>query len=87
MAKVTTGVNGNNADMYRQNRGSNGQFGSGKSQASVAGGKNPLLYYPNGQPREIYNVGTGRGRKVSAGEFASSVNNAGAITAARRMNY
>lgn len=41
MAKVTTGVNGNNLDLYPQTRGSNGQFG--KRQASSTA--NPLTHY------------------------------------------
>lgn len=61
MAKVTTGVNGNNMDLYPQTRGSNGQFGSRQAPAN---GANGLLYYVyngrNEEKRKITNQSGGR---------------------------
>jgi len=42
---VTTGVRGNNADMYQQRRGAGGRFGRGYVQnTKTANGRNPLTY-------------------------------------------
>lgn len=81
--KVTTGVSGNNADMYQQNRGSNGQFGTGKSMKTTRGGKNPMLYYDAGEMRKIT---TASGRRVSASTFDNLVNQSGAKSD-RRLQY
>lgn len=81
MAKtVTTGVNGNNADMYTQRRGANGQFGSGSVQA---GPVNRLTHYDSGEQRRI---STQSGRRVSANTFNNLVNSAGAKSE-NRFNY
>lgn len=65
--------------LYRQNRGSNGRFGSGYTANTVAGGRSPLFYYDSGETRRVTdnrgrtNEPGGR-RTTSAGERA--INNA-----------
>ncbi len=77
---VTTGVYGNNADMYTQRRGANGQYGSGKVQAGTV---NRLTHYDSGEQRRIRTQG---GRSVTANQFNNAVNFAGS-KAERRFNY
>lgn len=80
--KVTTGVSGNNADMYRQGRNANGTFNDRNVMRPTSGGKNPLLYYDAGEMRKI----TTGGRRVSARTFDNLVNQAGA-RGTNRLNY
>lgn len=64
--------------LYRQNRGSNGRFGSGYTANTVAGGRSPLFYYDSGETRRVEGergtIEPGGRRTNSAGERA--INNA-----------
>lgn len=77
---VTTGVYGNNADMYQQGRGSNGQFNNRKVQA---GPVNRLTHYDSGEQRRIK---TQSGRSVNSRTFNNLVDSAG-MKSERRFNY
>lgn len=41
--------------LYRRNRGARGRFAQGYTANTVAGGRNPLFYYDDGETRKVTN--------------------------------
>lgn len=78
--------------LYRQNRGAGGRFAQGYTGNTVAGGRNPLFYYDDGETRRVTNsagrvIEPGGRRTNSRGEAAVNAAISGAArNSARRRN-